>query len=268
MPDLIIGVTVRGRNDLTAERSIVVTQQAGPAVWPNADTTGVRPGVTLAASRGTFTVTQNGVVIVGQQFTDMLRIEADNVTVRDCRIVCEGANHGILIPDGRKGSVVEYCDIIGPINGISGAGTFRFNDLARCNNGVNVFGPSLIEGNYIHDFAGGSDAHYDGVEMNGGGGTTIRGNNIVNEHNQTSAVMINNYFGGVNNILVENNRLVGGGYTIYTDGRFTNTPMNNICIINNRLGKGRWGYSAYWETTTNSIWSGNVDDKTGQIVRG
>jgi hypothetical protein len=217
--------------------------------FPDAQSTGVRDGVTLKQV-GDMVVTTAGAVISGLEVHGTLRIEADNVTVRDCKIVNEGGWHGILIPDGNTGAVVEFCDIIGPVNGISGTGTFRFNDFSSNDNGINVYGPSLIVDNYIHDMSGGADAHYDGIEINGGGGTTIRHNTIINDHSQTSAVMIDNYFGAVPGIIIDNNYLAGGGYTIYSDGRFSSTdPITGVQITNNYLGQGYWGYYAFWDNS-------------------
>jgi Ca2+-binding RTX toxin-like protein len=217
--------------------------------FPDAQSTGVRAGVTLRQV-GDMTVTTPGAVISGLEIHGTLRIEADNVTIRDCKIVDEGGWHGILIPDGNTGAVVEFCDIIGPVNGISGTGTFRSNDFSSTDNGINVYGPSLIVDNYIHDMDGGSDAHYDGIEINGGGGTTIRHNTIINDHSQTSAVMINNDFGAVPGIIIDNNYLAGGGYTIYSDGRFSSSdPITGVQITNNYLGQGYWGYYAFFNNT-------------------
>jgi hypothetical protein len=217
--------------------------------FPDANSTGVRDGVTLRQV-GDMTVTTPGAIISGLEIHGTLRIEADNVTVRDCKIINEGGWHGILIPDGNTGAVVEFCDIIGPVNGISGTGTFRSNDFSSNDNGINVYGPSLIVDNYIHDMSGGADAHYDGIEINGGGGTTIRHNTIINDHSQTSAVMINNDFGAVPGIIIDNNYLAGGGYTIYSDGRFSSTDLiTGVQITNNYLGQGYWGYFAFWNNT-------------------
>ncbi len=40
----------------------------------------------------------------------------------------------------------------------------------------------------------------------------------------SSAVMIDNYFGPISNITVDNNLLVGGGDTIYVDGQGNASP--------------------------------------------
>ena len=222
--------------------------------FPDAQSTGVRDGVTLKQV-GNMTVTTPGAVISGLEIHGRLTILADNVTVRDCRIIDTGDDMCIYIPDGNTGAVVEYCDIVGATNGIAGTGTFRFNDISQVENGINVYGPSLIADNYIHDLSGGPDAHYDGIEINGGGGTTIRHNTIINDNSQTSAIMIDNYFGGGNGIIIDNNYLAGGGYTIYSDGRFSNEPISGVQITNNYIGEGYWGYYAFFNNTP--VLSGN-----------
>ena len=215
--------------------------------FPDADSTGVRAGVNLKQVGG-FTVTEDNAVISGLDIRGTLTIEAKNVTIVDCRIAGNSYN-GII--SQRNDVTVEHCDIVGGINGISGSGTFRYNDISQVDNGINVYSPSVIEHNYIHDLEGGPDAHYDGIEINGGGGaaeqTLIRHNTIIVDHGQTSAVMINNYFGEVGNILIDNNYLAGGGYTIYSDGRFSNEEITGVQITNNVLGEGQWGYYAFFE---------------------
>lgn len=234
--------------------------------FPDASSTGVRAGVTLKQA-GDMVITTPGAVISGLEIHGTLRIEAPNVTIVDCKIINDSYN-AIIIPVPYT-ATVEYCDIIGGVNGISGTGTFRNNDFSHNENGINVYGPSLIQGNYIHDLSGGPDAHFDGIEINGGGGTTIRGNTVINDHGQTSAIMIDNYFGGGDGIIIDGNYLAGGGYTIYSDGRFSSDKISGLQITNNVLGKGEWGYYAFYEnnpTVTNNTQVGDhwpVPDSTG-----
>jgi hypothetical protein len=76
--------------------------------------------------------------------------------------------------------------------------------------------------------------------------------------------MIDNYFGPANNIVVDNNRLLGGGYTVYSDGRFTGGPITGVQYTNNRIGYGQWGYALI--ANNDPVWSGNVDDATGKTA--
>jgi hypothetical protein len=212
--------------------------------FPDATTAGVRRGVVLKVHNGDLTVRTDGVVISGLEIRGSLRIEANDVTVRDVKIV-NNSYYAILIPDPYR-ATVEYCDIVGGRYGIAGAGTFTANDISRNENGIGVFGASLIEHNYIHDMSGGPDAHFDGVENNGASGMVLRHNTIINVYGQTSAVMLNNEFGSIKRAVIANNYLAGGGYTIYSDGRKNpSDPIEGVRIKKNTLGKGIWGYYAF-----------------------
>ncbi|MCO6049125.1 right-handed parallel beta-helix repeat-containing protein [Mesorhizobium sp. RP14(2022)] len=226
------------------------------AGFPEASTTGVRPGTTLKTVDD-LVVTTPGAVISGLEIHGTLRIEADNVTIRDCKIVGDSYN-SVQVVDGHSGATVEYCDIVGGTNGIMGGGTFRYNDISKNENGIVTGGPSLIEGNYIHDMSGGPEAHFDGIEINGGHDITIRHNTVINDYGQTSAIMIDNYFGPVDNVVVSDNYLAGGGYTIYSDGQFSSSnKITNVQITDNQLGSGSWGY--YSVNGNSPAMSGNVE---------
>jgi hypothetical protein len=236
-----------------------------PLGFPDASTTGVRAGVTLSAQEDGFTVTTNNAVISGRDIAGTLRIEANNVTVRDCRIA-EISFYCVIIPAEYSGAVIEYCDITTALNGIAGSGTFRYNDISHVENGINVWGPSLIEHNYIHDLDRASDdPHYDGIELDGGGAATIRHNTVINSNTQTAALMLNNELGSVSGTIVDNNYLAGGGYTIYSDGRkSTDNPIENVSFTDNLLGSGIFGYFAVWDSVF--VWTNNVDVATWRYV--
>jgi Ca2+-binding RTX toxin-like protein len=70
--------------------------------------------------------------------------------------------------------------------------------------------------------------------------------------------MLDNYFGGLSNITIDDNRLVGGGYTVYLDGRFGGGTVDDssIRITNNQIGDGLWGNYSFYDDKP--ILSGNV----------
>jgi Ca2+-binding RTX toxin-like protein len=211
------------------------------AGYPDAKSTGIRDGVTLKQVSGGMVVDQDNVVIEGLEIHGELRITGDNVTVRNCKIV--GNDNYAVIGYGAKGLTVEYCDISGGINGIAGSGTFRYNDISGIDNGVNVWGPSHIEGNYIHDMGFSPDGHFDGIQIDGNvSDVMITGNTVIVDATQTSAIMIDNYFGAVSNVTVDRNYVAGGGYTIYSDGRFNSSTISGVKVTNNVIGQGYWGY--------------------------
>ena len=100
----------------------------------------------------------------------------------------------------------------------------------------------FIQDNYIHDLKATQAPHYDGIQLDGGvSNVIIRHNTVINDYGQTSAVMIDNYFGPISNITVDNNLLVGGGYTIYVDGQFNGGSITGVSITNNHMGQGYLG---------------------------
>lgn len=268
---LAVGAPV-GAQNISAAQERNSNSGGEPAVapankdWPDATNTGVRAGVTLTPS-GDVVVTQANAVISGLDIHGTVKINAPNVTLVNCRIMA--ANLSVVqIAQGVTGTVVKNSEINGVgsgndgSNGINGEGEFIGNNIYNVENGVNVTGPSVIRDNYIHDLLASGSPHYDGIQIDGGHDVTISHNTVINSHNQTSAIMIDNYFSPISNINVDNNFLAGGGYTVYSDGRFKGGPVGGVSFTNNRMGKGRWGYRAFEKNTP--VWRGNVDQKTGR----
>ena len=236
--------------------------------FPDAATTGVPAGVTLTASGG-LVINTPGVVIEGLAISGMVTINADNVTLKNCTIT-SGSWAVVNITSGSTGVVVQDCEINGlnaeGVRGISGQGTFLRNDIHNTEDGIYLTGSNtLIQDNYIHDLQSNwSGPHYDGIATDGGvSNITIRHNTIINSHGQTSALMLSNYFGSVTNVVVDNNWLEGGGYTVYSDGQFNNGTISGVSFTNNYLVKGQYGYSSINNNTP--VWEGNIQ-YTGQPV--
>jgi hypothetical protein len=165
--------------------------------------------------------------------------------------------------DGVTGFTLADSEIDGQnttVNGVLGHGAFLRNDIHGVENGINVTGRSLIQQNYIHTLQGGADAHYDGIEINGGSDIQIRHNTVINDHEQTSAIMLSNDFGGLSNIVVDNNRLIGGGYTVYLDGRFHGGAVDDssVRITNNVIKGGHYGDLSVYDSKP--VISGNVKE--------
>lgn len=92
----------------------------------------------------------------------------------------------------------------------------------------------------------------------------IRHNTMVNEQGQTSCIMIGNDFGSVNGVLVDNNRLLGGGYTVYSARGTSGPSIQGVKFTNNRMKKGYYGYASIQNNSV--VWTGNVDDATGAPI--
>jgi hypothetical protein len=248
---------------------------ASPTGFPGPTNTGVPPGVTLTAS-GPVKVTQDNKVLDGLEITGDVDVDANNVALKNCSIVVSDAYWGIII---RSGSLtVTDCKIYG--SGSSGHGIFnpyqcpvtiRRCDISGFADGV-MSDVGLIEDNYIHDLQGAPGSHHDGIQNGGGGPLTIRHNTILNPHGETSAVALFQDFGVPHDVLIENNLLGGGGYTVYGGAGSKGTPTK-IEVLNNQFSKkyfatgGQYGPVAYWDSAgTGNTWSGNTWEGTSQVV--
>jgi hypothetical protein len=210
--------------------------------WPDETNTGVPTGVTLTPS-GDLVITKAGMVISGLDIQGTVSINAPNVTLMNCKVTAAAWNVIKIAPEV-TGVVVKYCEINGVgsgndgSSGINGQGTFIGNNIYNVENGINLTGSSVIQENYIHGLLASGSPHYDGIQIDGGvSDVTISHNTIINPNGQTSAVMIDNFFGPISNIQVENNRLIGGGYTVYSDGQFRDATISGVAFINNRLAR-------------------------------
>ncbi len=243
---------------------------APPAEWPSSSNTGVPAGTALAKS-GSLTITQAGAVVEGRDVSGTVTIESDNVTFRRSR-VSGGDLVLIRIKDGISGVRIEDVEVIGqgaagPTNsiGIYGAATVVRTDLHGFENGIVPESGSTILDSYIHDLAGSGSAHYDGIQIDGGQERIIIRHNTIAAPAQTSAVMIDNYFGSISDITVDNNKLSGGTYAVYSDGQFDGGLVQGVRITNNRFGPSQYGHVL---VRGNSLAAndGNVRDFDGQSV--
>ena len=230
--------------------------------WPDASNTGLPPGVTLTAS-GDLVITKAGTVISGLNITGTVTIEAANVTLENCKIT-SGAYFVVNVTAGTTGAVVQNCEINGLGNtsgnvGINGQGTFIGNNIYNVENGINVTGATVIENNYIHDMHAAGSPHYDGIQIDGGvSNISIEHNTVINNNSSVSAIMIDNYWGPISNISVDNNLLVGGGFTVYDAQQFSGGTISGVSFTNNHMGAGQYGITDF--TGTNPTYTGNVND--------
>ena len=216
-------------------------------------------------------------------FTGTVSITASNVTLSNCLITGQNAdNFEVSVSGGLSNVVIQNCTIIGAgtSSSVTGAyGIYVEDDSQVTINALNISqvgspvtvsdGRVTITNNYIHDLNSGPSTHYNGIQYNGGGSAdfslNIQHNAIVNQQTQTDAVMIDNGFGAVKNVTVNNNQLSGGDYPQYVDGSQGNDAITGVSITNNQMGIGQFGYCDYNSGTASSYTiavSGNVDINT------
>jgi hypothetical protein len=238
--------------------------------WRNSTNTGVPAGLTLTPS-GSLEITQTGAVISGLDIKGEVVINASNVTLQNCKITNSGY-WVVKIADGVTGAVVQNCEINGVgtgndgSHGILGSGTFIGNNIYNVENGITLQGSAVIRDNYIHGLKASGAPHYDGIQIDGGiSNVTISHNTVINDWGQTSAIMIDNYFGPISNISVDNNLLAGGGYTVYSSNQFTGGSVSGVSFTNNHMGRGHWGITNF--IGTSPTYTGNINDGTALAAK-
>ncbi|MFG1879468.1 hypothetical protein ACGFIV_32000 [Sphaerisporangium sp. NPDC049003] len=249
--------------------------------FPSAATTGVRPGSPLKKV-GEVTVMKPGAIVENLEVHGKLNIKADNVTVRNVRVIGEG-DWSIIQAEGASGAVVEDCEISGDgvvkaqwgVLNQGGDITVRRANIHTVSNSVGT-DHGLIEDSYMHDFKEYPGDHVTGPQINGspqkGLTLTIRHNTILNQIAQTSAISIYQDFSRAHDVLIERNLLGGGGYAIYGGAGKFGTPTD-IRIIGNVFTRrlfpkgGFWGPLTYFDTKgKGNRFEGNVWETTGEPV--
>ncbi len=190
---------------------------------------------------GPMTITTNGAVVQNVNVQGQITIAANNVTLRNFR-----ANNIYKNP-GNGGLLMEYGEIHGEQNyGADGVVwsdyTARYLDVHNVFDAFKAHGNVLIENCWVHDlkFRTGSDAgaggytHNDGVQVSSGSNVTVR-NSTFERNLGNAAIFIDADQGAISNVLIEGNRLGGGGFTLYSIqsrsapqfGRPTNVTIRN-----------------------------------------
>jgi len=252
-----------------------------PGGWPDrpwANNTGPsNPGA--LKSSGSITVTQNGAVLENLDVSGLITIDADNVTVRNFRIITSGS-YGVYIKPGHSGIVLED----GEIANISSAGILGMGFTARRihihdsgGDGIKPQGsggPVLVEQSFIEKIGKLPEAHADGVQARGGSNITFRHNNIYMPHPGTPEFPGAPYKSNatfltqttVNNFVIDSNWLTGGGYTVHC----LDTGGSGTFVRNNIIGRYNGGWPEKEEKRVRnggcSEWSNNRWEDTGALI--
>lgn len=243
------------------------TAPVAPGGKPSASSTGLIAGRALKKSGG-IVVNKNGAVIENMDINGTLRVNADNVTIRNVRITTNTDHCGIALGDNKGGLLVEHADIRMGVNGrfglagICGTGdlagrlgkkhgdnvTVRYSKITGLADGLKAVDYGLYERNYIHVWRpSGSSAHTDGIQGSGRSNFTIRYNTIGGPKyvpGDNAAIFIQAYTGKRDNnlsgIRVYKNWLNSGGYTIHSeDGKKTNGGhFKDVQMYDNIFGRG------------------------------
>jgi chitodextrinase len=293
--------TAGNRSAKTAVTGSTLACAATPAStgYPDASNTGVPAGTTLTAYTGPSNITTPNTVIDGKTL-GCVQVSAPGVVIRNSTISCSSSSYAVFVDDRL------FTDAATPLliqdseitcnDRQSGAAvgeadfTVRRVEITHCENGFDLNQNILVEDSFIHDLYTDSVNHMDGAQEGCGhwqpgytGPSCAAGYapgtlNITFRHNTIYAVSASGEFGTSayisnrtpnqdHNVLIENNLMAGGAYTLYCqqDGQ----TGDNYRVINNHFSTkfkstvGFYGISAHCADETQS---GNVIHETGQPI--
>jgi hypothetical protein len=258
------------------------TPPPAPAAWPGPTNTGVPAGTVLTTVNGGMVVNTPGTIVSDKDIVGCVTINASNVTLKRVRVRGCSAEPVVNVGYGKTGILVEDSEIDGGNTNSLGSGigyegyTLRRSNVHRVSKGAHMTNNVVVEDNWIHDLYEGPDSHNDNVVSNGGSNFVVRHNTFQNNHTQTATVALYGDFAPISNVLVENNLLVGGGFTVYggsVAGKPYSAGANNIRFVNNTFSRQYWPKGGYWghvsafdPSKPGNAWSGNVWAETGQPV--
>jgi hypothetical protein len=231
-------------------------------------------GASWNSTSGELDVTTAGTTVQDLSINGVLRIQANNVVVKNVSVGVSGGYFAIEIDSGVSGTVIEDSTAYGTNgtdNGVQyavqdvGTGTqmLRLN-LYNCWECVNSSG--VLQDSYIHNLA----SHSSAQDVSGSGGPiTIRHNTMLNQQDQEAVV-----FCSYTNCTVDDNLIAGGAYAIY-GGQDSSHPGSGayVSITNNRFSTlyfsscGQLGPDIHYDgSLAGDVWSGNIWDNTNQPI--
>jgi hypothetical protein len=249
----------------------------GPAAagWPTAANTGVPAGTNLTPS-GPLTITDAGAVVDGLLVDGSITVRANNVTIRNTKIVGGGIDNG----NGEvAGTLIQDVEIDGGsdsgfLAGISYSGfTVMRANIHHVGVGVHANSDVVMQDSYVHDIVVEGDpanggSHNEAFLSNGGTNITVTNNRLSSgdEPNVSSALSLYGDFGRIDNVLVQGNLFNGGGYCVY-GGSVPGKPYpiaTNTRFIANTFGRemspgcGGYGPAIDFRPGGGNVWTGNV----------
>ncbi|WP_206185023.1 hypothetical protein [Thermoactinospora rubra] len=252
--------------------------------FPNAGTTGPSQGTKLTKS-GPLKITKDGTVIENLEVHGDIDIYADDVVIRNTRVIGTGGNWAVLQRKGHSGLRIEDSEISGDGRNRTQVGvlnqggmlTVLRSDIHTITDGIYT-DQGVIEDNYLHDPVYFDGDHTDMITTSGGppkgAKLVIRHNTVINTLDQTGAIALFQDFSVVHDVLVEGNYLAGGGYSLY-GGAGKLGKSSNIKIVGNVFSRAVWPKGGYYGPVAyfdmdgpGNVWSGNVWEETGTSVAG
>jgi hypothetical protein len=242
------------------------TARSTSCEFANAENTGpTGPLAPVDVGCGDYVVDTPGAVVKNLDIHGTLFIPVDGVTVRNVRV--HTTCNFVAVAVGNN-TTLEDIEIDGDGTTDYGVTTgdglvLRRADIHDAEDGLQTEASNLlIEDNWIHDLRAEGAPHFDGLQFEGGQAGIRIVHNTISIPDQTGTVNINNRVGPISDVLVQNNLLVGGTYTIYVDDSLGSGPITDVTVNGNRFGSHTYGYWLVRTPNRSIIFAGNVDDES------
>jgi len=231
----------------------------------------------LTVQDGGLLVTEDGAVIENLEIRGTLRIEANNVLVRNVWVY--GSEFwSVYVASGSarfENVEIGHASFRGS-RGIGGDNIVAIGlDIHDVEDGIKLGSNSTYSGVWVHDLASPSPSpHSDAVQVEGDATNSIVKNSVLSSIGPqglgNAAVIVMTDLGYQSNISFVNNYMNGGNYTVYVRDGGYGMPTN-VSFVNNRFGSSsEYGLTSFdgpvtWE---NNTWAdtGEVIDPSGNVI--
>ena len=250
-----------------ASRGVACMPKPSDCGYPDATNTGVPAGTKLTDTGSVFLDTP-GMVFSGKEVHGDIIVRADNVTIENTRVVSDSDYpirnfYGETKPTGTVIRDVEV-NMKGQLEGKAIAfdhyratRVWFHNGLDCAHAGLNVtITDSFCD---LPELPPGSPAHADGFQSDGGRHLTFRHNTIRNPNPQTSAILMSTNTAAIDDVVIDDNLMSGGGYTVYC-GTDEGGVATNETYTNNRISRAFFARGGHFGPTT---WCDKVDVRSG-----
>lgn len=261
--------------------------------YANSCNTGPRQACT-STHNGTFNTSYDGQVVEGICINGSLRVNHNNVTIRDVKIApTSGALYlldiGRNLPVCPVGTVVEYTEIDNSGTGnldwgiyqrcapMTGVHTFRYIKVHNIGRGFLMEGNIVVHNSYIYSQYTSEGAHRTAISSHGGDNFNVYNNTFICVNTGcSSSVNLYSDYAPITNYTLTNNILAGGSICLRAGSSHTyGDQTSNVKILNNRFSTvyaplcGTLQAFAFFDASgSGNERSGNVWHETGTPVTG
>jgi hypothetical protein len=245
--------------------------------YPDATNTGVPAGTTLTPS-GSKTISTNGTVINGAEITGTVTVAADNVTIKNSKIIRTSGGsgtYGVILNNGADNFTIEHSEVVGPASETAGLQSAvwnhygnpgvvaRFDYFHKCADCWE--GPGVFENDFMVVDAAYTGSHDEDIYVCGAA-IHVEHSTLFNTHHQTAAVFGDTASCGGNTFDISNSLLAGGGYTLYPQGN-ASSSMGTMNITDNRFARCITG-TVYDSSTGGTYCNSRTGDSSGYYPYG